>query len=454
MPAPLSRTLAEFATALKFDALPAQALEAVKIGMADTVGVMLSGIAMPVSRHVLASIGTRRRDGEARIQLGRDRASVMDATLVNSVTTSSVVFDDVAFSGCHTSTILMPALLAEGERIGASGARIACAYAAGYEAWARLSERDPDSYSSKGWHATACFGAVAAAIALANLRNLDTQTTLRAIGIAASMSGGITASFDTDVGPFQIGRAAAGGVQAVMLAEAGMTAPEDPLERPGRGMIVALSPKGAVDLDTPIDDLGRTWRLESVGIHVKQYPFGNIAQRAIDGVLDLVTAHDIKPQEVVKAEMLISDAQYAVVSKSPSVTKFVPSHSIGLAAAAAILERRATFAELGQQFYDQPPVQEMMKRVVMVADSKIPADTTPNLGFSGGVRLHLTDGRVLESPSVDYARGHWTRRMSENELWKKFSACSADALDGSKAERLFQDLMRLERIENVACLNA
>jgi 2-methylcitrate dehydratase PrpD len=454
MPAPLSRTLAEFAATLRFDALPGQALEAVKIGMADTVGVMLSGIDMPVSRHVLATIGTRRPDGEARIHLGRDRASVMDATLVNAVTTSSVVFDDVAFSGCHTSTILMPALLAEGDRIGASGQRIACAYAAGYEAWARLAERDPDSYSSKGWHATACFGAVAAAIALANLRNLNADAALRAIGIASAMSGGITASFDTDVGPFQIGRAAAAGVQAVMLAEAGMTAPEDPLERPGRGMMVALSPKGAVDLDTPVDDLGRAWRLESVGIHIKQYPFGNIAQRAIDGVLDLVTAHDVKPQEVVKAEMLISDAQYAVVSKSPSVTKFVPSHSIGLAAAAAILERRATSVELGSGFYDQPRVQDLMKRVTMVADSKIPADTQPNMGFSGGVRLHLADGRVLESPSVDYARGHWTRRMSDNELWKKFSACSAGALDTQKAERLFQGLMKLDQIENVARLNA
>jgi 2-methylcitrate dehydratase PrpD len=219
-------------------------------------------------------------------------------------------------------------------------------------------------------------------------------------------------------------------------------------------MMVALSPKGAVDLDTPIDDLGRAWRLESVGIHVKQYPFGNIAQRAIDGVLDLVTTHDVGPQDVVKAEMLISDAQYAVVSKSPSVTKFVPSHSIGLAAAAAILERRATSVELGSGFYSQPRVQELMKRVVMVADSKIPADTAPNLGFSGGVRLHLADGRALESPSVDYARGHWTRRMSENELWKKFSACSAEALDAKKAERLFHDLMQLERVENVAHLNA
>ncbi len=452
MPAPLSRTLAEFASALTFDQLPARAVEAVRIGMADTVGVMLSGIDMPVSRHVLATIGTRAPQGEARLQLGSERASVTDATLVNAVTTSSVVFDDVAFAGCHTSTVLMPALLAEGERIGASGRAVITAYAAGYEAWARLAERDPDSYSSKGWHATACFGPVAVALALANLCGFDAGTTLRALGIASSMSGGITASFDTDVGLFQIGRGAAGGVLAARLAESGMSAPADALERPERGMMPALSPRGAVDVDKPISDLGQAWRLETIGINVKQYPFGNMAQRAVDGMLDLVNVHDIKPDEVTRVELLISEAQYAVISKSPSVINFVPSHSVPLAAAAAIIERGATFAALGESFYSRSDVQALMQRVETVADSTIPADTQPNLGYSGGVRLHLVDGRMLEAPSVDYARGHWTRPMSEDELWGKFASCTAGHRDPAAARHLFDSLIQLDRVENVAML--
>lgn len=455
MPAPLSRTLADFAASLSFDQLPARAIEAVRVGMADTVGVMLSGVDMPVSRHALATIGTRGMTKEARLQFGGERASVADATLVNAATTSSVVFDDVAFAGCHTSTVLMPALIAEGERIGASGRAVIAAYAAGYEAWARLAERDPDSYSGKGWHATACFGASAVALALANLRGFDAATTLTALGIAASMSGGITASFDTDVGPFQIARSAAGGVLAARLAEAGMSAPADALERPGRGMLPALSPKGAVDLDTPIDDLGRAWRLETIGINVKQYPFGNMAQRAIDGVLDLVDAHDVKPDQVKRVELLISDAQHAVISKSPSVINFVPSHSVPLAAVAAIFERRVTFSALGEAFYGRPEVQALMKRVETVPDSAIPADTQPNLGFSGGVRIHLVDGRTLEAPSVDYARGHWTHPMSEEELWRKFAACAeAGHRSGAGTERLFRSLIRLDDVADVATLAA
>lgn len=453
MPAPISRTLAEFGANLTFEAIPALAVEAINTGMADTVGVMLSGIDMPVSKLMLATISTRGGKGDARIYLGGERASTVDATLVNATTTSSVVFDDVAFTGCHTSTILMPALLAEGEASGASGRDVVRAYAAGYEAWARLAERDSDSYSSKGWHATACFGPTAAAIAISNLHGYDVETTLRAIGIAAAMSGGITASFDTDVGTFQIGRAAAAGVMAARLAKAGMTAPQDGLERSGRGMLVALSPKGAVDLDTPITDLGSAWRLETIGINVKQYPFGNMNQRAIDGVLDLVRQHDVSAEAVTRVEVLISEAQYAVISKSPSVIHFVPSHSIALAVVAGIINREVTFEALGEAFYSRPDVQALMKLVVMEPNKDIPADTQPNLGFSGGIRLHLRNGTVLESPSVSYARGHWTRRMSEEELWSKFATCSGAHLDAARARRLFDQLIHLDRVGRVADLN-
>src|SRR3569833_428700 len=96
------------------------------------------------------------------------------------------------------------------------------------------------------------------------------------------------------------------------------SAPADGLERPGRGLLVALSPKGNVDLDTPIADLGKAWRLESVGINVKQYPYGNMNQRAIDGVLDLVRQHRFTAEQVESVDVMISEAQYAVVSKSPS----------------------------------------------------------------------------------------------------------------------------------------
>ncbi|WP_395675685.1 MmgE/PrpD family protein [Inquilinus sp.] len=455
MPAPITRSLAEFASGLTFEDLPGTAVEAVITGFTDSVAVMYSGMAFPISRIALETIGTRGLGTESRLLLGAERASSIDAALVNSATLGAGVFDDVAFAGCHTSVILLPALFAEADALGLGGRDVIRAYAAGYEAWARLSERDPDAYSSKGWHATAAFGPVAGAIAVANLRRFDAAQTARAIGIAAAMSGGITRSFDFEIGPFQVARASAAAVHAARLAQAGLTAAEDALEFAGRGLLSALSPRGQVDLDRPIDDLGRAWRLETVGIHVKQHPVGNMMQRALDGILDLVRGHDVTPEQVVRIEALISEAQMEVHRKSPSTSggHLVPSHSIAVALAAALIDRRMTYDHLTEVFHGRDDVRAVMDRVEIVPDPAIPADTTPNLGFSGGIRLHLRDGRVLEAPSVPFARGHWTRRLTADDAWRKFSTCTEGQLSLRAARILFDQLQSLDGLDAIRDLN-
>ncbi|MCC6197907.1 MAG: MmgE/PrpD family protein [Burkholderiales bacterium] len=455
MAAPITRTLGRFASELTYDKLPASAVQAVRTAFTDSIAVMFYGMPFPITGKAARLIETRGPGAAARLYLGTERASVTDAAFANSAAIGACVFDDVAFAGCHTSVILVPALLAQADATGASGRDVIAAYAAGYETWARLAERDKDAYSSKGWHATAVFGAMAGAAAIANLRRFDAEQATRALSIAAAMSGGITHSFDYEIGPIQVARAASGGVMAANLAHEGVSAADDAIERPGRGVLHALSPRGQVDLDTPIDDLGRAWRLESVGIHVKQHPVGNMLQRAIDGLLDLVREHDVAVGQVERIEALISLAQMEVHRKSPSASgpHTVPSHSIGVALAAALIDRKVTFAHLADAFVQRPDVQRVMQRVEIVPSADIAADTTPNLGFSGGIRLHLSDRRVLESPSVPFARGHWTRRLSADELWRKFEGGAGAYLQPAAARALFDDLQQLDKLDSTRRLN-
>lgn len=455
MAAPITRTLGRFSSELRYGMLPDLAVQAVLTAFTDSIAVMYYGMPFAAARQALRVIETRSSQGAARLYLGAERASVRDATFANAAALGACVYDDVAFAGCHTSVIMVPALLAEADATGASGQDVVAAYAAGYEIWARLSERDQDAYSSKGWHATAVFGAMAGAAAIANLRRLDAGQTTRALSIAAAMSGGITHSFDYDIGTIQMARAAAAGVLAADLAQNGLTASEDAIERPGRGILHALSPRGQVDLETPIEDLGRAWRLESVGIHVKQHPVGNMMQRAIDGMLDLVRAHDVHPPQVRRIEVLISLAQMEVHRKSPSTSgpHMVPSHSIGVALAAALIDRRVTFAHLTDAFAQRADAQAVMQCLEIVPSADVANDTTPNLGFSGGIRLHLADGRMLESPSVPFARGHWTRRLTGEEQWRKFEGGASAYLNPATVRALFDDLQRLHQLESTRMLN-
>jgi 2-methylcitrate dehydratase PrpD len=99
--------------------------------------------------------------------------------LVNATAGHALDYDDVAIDG-HPSVVLVPALLAEGERLGASGRELIAAYVAGYETWGELASRDADKHHGKGWHPSAVFGAVAAAAAGARRPDAERTAALAA----------------------------------------------------------------------------------------------------------------------------------------------------------------------------------------------------------------------------------------------------------------------------------
>lgn len=449
MPAPVTSKLAQFAADLTFDTLPDIVVGAVRTGVTDCVAAMLSGSEEKGTAIIRRCLATRGRVGEARLLLGAERASAMDAALLNAAAAHALNIDDVAFAGYHTSAVLVPAILAEAEIVGACGRDIVTAYVAGYEVWARLAEREKDSYTSNGWHGSSALGVVAASAAIANLRRLDPEAASNAMGLAAVMSGGIIAAFGHDTKAFQVGWAAANGIRACRLASAGLTAAPDLLEREG-GLLRALTPKGNVDIETPIDDLGQSWRLEAFGVTIKKYDFFNAQQRALDGIIDIVTTHDVRPDDVTRIEVLIGPSQLAEQGRPKPGRPIESKASIEAAIAAGVIMRRAGKAEATNTFMERQDAARVMQLVEVVVDDAIAPDAEPNMGFSGGVRLHLAGGQVLESPSTEAPRGSWKRPLDQEELWRKFRACVERAIAEPQAEILFERLQALDRLTSVA----
>jgi len=131
----LSRFVAEFR------ALPGEAARIVKTGFIDTVATMVAGRDEPVVRIVRQFVAARKSAArEARVVLGAGMAASADAALINATAGHALDYDDVALGG-HPSTVLVPAVLAEGEYLGARGADALRAYLVGYEVWAELFSR-------------------------------------------------------------------------------------------------------------------------------------------------------------------------------------------------------------------------------------------------------------------------------------------------------------------------
>ncbi len=84
---------------------------------------------------------------------------------------------------------MVPAILAEGHYLNASGEQALQAYVVGYEVWSELVYREPGKYHLKGWHPTGVLGTVAVAAAVSVLHQLNEEQASNALAIAASMAG-------------------------------------------------------------------------------------------------------------------------------------------------------------------------------------------------------------------------------------------------------------------------
>jgi 2-methylcitrate dehydratase PrpD len=243
MTEPLTRSLGAFVSELRLAAIPADALDVVHTGFADCIGTMIAGSIEDPPKILHKALAPP--SGDASLYLVGPRVPAPEAAWINGTAAHALDYDDVALRG-HPSTVLVPAILAEGEALGSSGAQLATAYVAGYEVWADLQRRDPAQHHEKGWHPTGIFGAIAAAAACASLRGLDAEKATQAIALGASQSAGLVANFGTMTKPFHAGRAAHAGVISARLADAGFTSSPDALEHP-LGFLAAAAPQGAVE---------------------------------------------------------------------------------------------------------------------------------------------------------------------------------------------------------------
>lgn len=441
----LTETIAAFVSNPGLSSVPEAAAGIVQSGFIDTIATMLAARDEPVTVLTRGHVRAKRSSlAEASLLLGNEFASASDAALVNGTAGHALDYDDVAMSG-HPSTVLVPAVLAEGEALGASGLDVMRAYLVGYEVWAELIRRDGDSHHTKGWHPTGVFGTVAAAAAVANLRKLNAEQARTALAIAGSFASGLIANFGTMTKPFHAGRAAANGIEAVRLAQAGLTAAADAFEHQN-GFLSALSPRGNVDRTRPAT-IGKELAILDLGLSIKKYPMCYATHRVIDGVIDLVTRNNVPAGEVAKVEATIGAAQERMLRNHAPVTGLEAKFSLEFAVASSVVAKRVGLGELTDQFVNQPAVREAMTKVAInTVDTRCPLE--PGFAMNDRVVVQLKDGRRFDSGDIRFARGNAKLPLRDEDLRVKFTDC-AQGVTHLDPAALFERLARLQTVANV-----
>ena len=447
----LTVDLGRFVAELSLGQIPAEGCVIARTGIADCFGVLIAGACDPEIALVDRELGGGTAPADAAfaslIPSGARRA-IESAVLVNGVAAHVLDYDDVSLDG-HPSAVLVPAILAQGEASGSSGAEMLTAYVAGFEVWAELLTREPTPLHRKGWHPSAVLGAVAAAAACAKLRRLDAAGAATAMAIAGSMSSGLVANFGTMTKSFQVARAAQSGAIAARLAQAGLTASLDALEHPS-GLLAALSPHGEAELDRPFNAARKEWHIVADGLNIKRYPICYATHRSIDAALDLIERYDLRPDAVERIHVSTGSTQMRMLRNGRPQSGLEAKFSMQFAMASALVARKVGLAELTDRFVRRTEVQAIFPRVSLTATD----ETMDGSAFApaDSVEISTKDGAIHKSGPVQHAKGSHQRPLSRDELFDKFSTCLEAGFPDANKARAFDKLMMFDRLNGAGDL--
>jgi 2-methylcitrate dehydratase PrpD len=227
----LTRTLAEQACALNYDALPEPVRALARQCVLDYFGCALAGADDPLVAILLDELAEAAGDTQASVIGHPLGLPVLSAALVNGAAGHALDYDDVnlAMPG-HPSVAILPALLALAEQRGSTGKEVIAAFVAGYETACRIGVTLRPGHYNLGFHATGTVGCFGAAAACARLLGLDAAATAQALGIAGTQAAGLKSQFGTMCKPFHAGKAAQNGLLAARLAARGFSSRPDLVE--------------------------------------------------------------------------------------------------------------------------------------------------------------------------------------------------------------------------------
>lgn len=241
--------LAEKIVALRDAPLDPEAETVAKQCLLDWFGVALQGAQEPVADIMAAELAGANQGSHAIVGR-REKAALVDATLINGTIGHALDYDDASsVSMAHSTVPVAPTVLTLAAEVNATGEQTLRAFLAGYEAQCAIGPYfGPDHYA-KGYHPTGTIGVFGSAAAASLLLGLDVKQTAQALSLAATQSSGLKALFGSMGKPMHAGRAAADGLLAARLVARGFQAIEDGLENvQGAGPVLAEAEVGA-DLD-------------------------------------------------------------------------------------------------------------------------------------------------------------------------------------------------------------
>jgi 2-methylcitrate dehydratase PrpD len=410
--------------------------------LVDWMGVAIGASSEPVSRTVIDTALAWGAQGDARILLG-ERTTPALAALANATMGHALDFDDTrGHAPSHLSSPSWAAALAVAEHHNLDGAAALGAFIAGYEISAVLGDVmvGDNGFGNRmqgaGFHPTGVFGRLSSAAATAVLMGCDRDQIVNALAIAATMGGGLTASFGTMAKPLHSGKAAMDGVHAAELAARGFVAARDVFEAPG-GFANAFVQTATTNFDGVTFSPGESLFDNSF----KPYACGKLINEHIDAARELHVIWAGRP--VVQIRCRVAEISTRLVGRPLPMTHLEGKFSVAFCIALALNGYPVLPGDFSAERLADPKVQDIMGKVELSPDSAV--------GRYGSVlEIELTDGEVLRA-TVERSRGNPEKPLSWDDLKTKFDGMVEPVL-GDCTSALYDALRAIEEPDGLSVI--
>jgi 2-methylcitrate dehydratase len=439
----LDQRMARFAAGVRFDALPAESVQACKRYLLDSLACAIGAVNAKSAKIAEATFRKSFGSGGNATIVGNPHLiSTEGAVLVNGTLIRELEFNDIYFGKdpAHPSEITSTAL-ACCEEAGRSGRDLIEALAVGYEMEVRLS--DAFSWAARGFISSSAAAFIVPLVA-GKVWKLSVDQVANAIGISgprqlttlAVNSGDI--SMMKSVGP---GSAAMDAVFSTRLAAAGLTGVTRSIEwltanvQPGEKNV-------AVNLDPA------HYLLTKVG--VRRFPLQGDLQSVAEAGVNLHS----KVQSQLNSIQEINVAAYpetiergaARPEKYQPATRGTADHSLPICLAMAMLDGDLTVKQFDENRWKAPDVWALAQKVKVSVGQDLLA-RMPN-GHGTTVQVRFSDGQTLNE-SVLIPEGDADKPMSGPAMEHKFRQFADVVLGQSGAGKVIDYVNHLEQVKDV-----
>jgi 2-methylcitrate dehydratase PrpD len=434
VPTAVTRAVVDELVARRIDRYPADIVEIAKQCVTDFLAVTLAGSRESGSQAVAAEL-LDGRDGQGPATLVGlpQRASALDAALINGMAAHALDYDDVSLPmSAHPSVVILPALLALAEKRKASGKQVLESFVAGYEAGARFGMYMAPTHYDSGFHGTGTMGTFAAAAACSHLLGLDAERTERAIGIAAAQAAGIRSMFGTDCKPLHAGKGAFNGLFAALLAARDFTSATGAVEcANGFAATHAGARDGTGAFAEPPG--GYFLRQNLFKYHAACY----MTHAAANAISEAMKANAQRSDAVDRIVVTADRSLNSVCNIADPDTGLGMKFSLRTVAALTMLGRDTSrLSSFTDTAAAEPSIAQAREKIeVQLADIR-PITRTQ-------VKLHFKDGRSVEAEH-DSGKPETDLALQKTRLQAKFKALAGEVLGAERASQLLERIDTLE----------